>query len=136
MNILRSRIAGPVLGLLAIFAVEIAIMAYLRATGRHLGLPLSLLTAATLTAPAFWLACVYWRRIDEAARDAQKTAWFWGGALGMAAGFVALSLYVRLGLVPDGIRPGSLLIYGALATVAFQLVGFHIAWAYWWWKRR
>ncbi|WP_309087618.1 hypothetical protein [Phenylobacterium sp.] len=91
--------------------------------------------------PALWLTWLYWRRIDEAARDAQKTAWFWGGSAGLGVGFAA-SMYVAvrdptfLGLLPPNATPAELVHAGAFGVVIAQFAGFLLAWAFWWWSKR
>jgi hypothetical protein len=81
----------------------------------------------------------YWSDIDEAAREAQKWAWYWGGSIGMGVAAVALTMNpfgVVDAVIPAGADRRSLLIYGAGIVMFGQLVGFHLAWAYWWWSRR
>src|SRR5512139_1580297 len=50
-------------------------------------LPRGLLLAASILVivAMFAASVVYWRNIDEAAREAHKFAWFWGGTGGMLA---------------------------------------------------
>ncbi|MBL8554782.1 MAG: hypothetical protein JNL41_10925 [Phenylobacterium sp.] len=81
----------------------------------------------------------YWRGIDEAAREAQKWAWYWGGSIGMGVAAVGLAMnpFDVVGLlVPAGADRRSLLLHGAGVVMFGQLIGFHLAWAYWWWSRR
>lgn len=84
----------------------------------------------------------YWRRIDEAAREAQKTAWFWGGSVSMGVA----TLYVLGVLAPSASRDIAMLdlspeqvpafVGGFLLCVVAQLIGFAVCWAGWWWARR
>ena len=94
-----------------------------------------------LTAPAVRLTRLSWLAIDEAAREAQQSAWLWGGSLGMGAGLLLIVVASQGalglgGLVPADATPVKLLMRGALMTVAGQLAGFFVAWAYWWWRHR
>jgi hypothetical protein len=79
----------------------------------------------------------YWREIDEAAREAQKWAWYWGGSLGMGLGLSATASHaIEISQwFPDATRH-QLMTYGAGVVLAGQIIGFHVAWAYWWWSRR
>lgn len=81
----------------------------------------------------------YWRLIDEAAREAQKSAWLWGGLIGMCLALVGLKLnplgVVDL-IVPAGLDRASLLNRGAWILAFAQLAGFLLTWAFWWWRRR
>ncbi|CAN7278141.1 hypothetical protein [Brevundimonas sp. LjRoot202] len=82
----------------------------------------------------------WWRGIDEAAREAHKWAWWWGGSGGMAFGAILLiTLTARDGVLPVATRELSaadLVVGGMMTILLFQLVGYAIAWAAWWLKRR
>jgi putative transcriptional regulator len=76
---------------------------------RWVGLPL--LSAAALVALGSTL--LHWRAVDEAAREAHKSAWYWGGMAG-TIGFAAVAWAMSApavrrrgpgGLVRDGRRP-------------------------------
>ncbi|WP_337186554.1 hypothetical protein [Phenylobacterium sp.] len=85
-----------------------------------------------------WLVAGYWRSLDEAAREAQKWAWYWGGSIGMGVGAIAI-VFEPLGvaaLLPAAASRADLLAYGAGVVMAAQLLGFLIAWAWWWGSRR
>lgn len=97
---------------------------------------ISLMLAAVFAVSIWW-----WRRVDEAAREAHKWSWFWGGSCGMLVGFVfMLTLSVRdtaLSLpVWVGSSPVEILNAGMMSILLFQLAGYAIAWAWWWWTRR
>lgn len=82
----------------------------------------------------------WWRGLDEAAQEAHKWAWWWGGNLGFViggAGIVAASL-AGIELPPhDVAHTDSVLIaVGALAVIAAQAVGYTVAWCGWWMARR
>ena len=91
------------------------------------------------------VASVRWMRvIDEAAREAHKSAWFWGGSVGLLAAMPILMMAVlpqtadwRL---PDWFfgrtDPMAYAAMGAWALISLMLLGYGVAWAWWWWKRR
>jgi hypothetical protein len=93
---------------------------------------------------ALGVGVAWMRSIDEAAREAHKSAWFWGGSAGMAVGGVALIM----ASLPQAERleipawyagrsdPATYAATGAVAMMALMLAGYAVAWAWWWWKRR
>jgi hypothetical protein len=132
-----------VLILLAVIAPVLATPFVLRMSGWHPPLELRLLIAILVVTPAMVATCNYWRSIDEAAREAQKWAWFWGGSIGMAVGILAISIaFVRpewldiAALLPEHATALHGMFVGAAAMIAAQLIGFVLAWAWWWARRR
>lgn len=89
------------------------------------------------------LSVVWMRSIDEAAREAHKAAWFWGGCGGMSVGgvFVILaglpqSAGLRLpSLFADRFDPAAWAATGAMAMLLLMLAGYGIVWAWWWLAR-
>jgi len=88
---------------------------------------------------------VFWmRNIDEAAREAHKSAWFWGGTGGMAAGGVLVILASlpqaeSLNLAAwftDRTDPAAYMATGAFAMLTLMIVGYALAWVWWWLARR
>ncbi len=81
----------------------------------------------------------WWRRIDEAAREAHKWAWWWGGCTGMGlAAVAAVALGHVRGVMPDALisaPPEHLLSIGGLAAILCQIVGYTVAWCVWWLRR-
>ena len=87
-----------------------------------------------------------WRVTDEAAREAHKSAFFWGGSFGAFFGVVALILWTSFSLdrktrALDMLalwhgawphQPLTLLVLGAAGIVLVQSAGYAIAWAIWW----
>ena len=102
--------------------------------------PLSLALSATV---AFCLggSIIHWRLLDEAQREAHKTAWFWGGSMGMLVGLlVAIAV---MALAPDRIvtlnpggEPDDYLRLGIMWILLTQAAGYGLAWLFWWWSRR
>ncbi|SJM49944.1 hypothetical protein FM111_02160 [Brevundimonas diminuta 3F5N] len=86
---------------------------------------------------SFW----WWSRLDEAAREAHKWAWYWGGSTGMLIGLVLMMVLTTRPAdiaVPAslGETPADLIGAGMLAILLFQLTGYGLAWAWWWLGRR
>ena len=93
---------------------------------------------------ALVVALVWMRFIDEAAREAHKFAWYWGGLSGLATGGV----FVILATLPQaasfdaqamfGVRddPAAYMALGATLLAAVMTAGYLVAWAAWWLKRR
>lgn len=99
--------------------------------------------ALGVAAGALWFCVVYWKRLDEAAREAHKFAWYWGGSLGLAVSGLLVGLLARGADASAFLWPGfesnatGYLMTGALAVVTAQLVGYALVWAGWWlWKGR
>lgn len=79
----------------------------------------------------------YWRGIDELARDAHKTAWFWGASAGLLFSWAPLCVAYGLQSVraaPDPYLAGAYV--GALAVVGAQLLGYGVFWVGFWLRNR
>ncbi|MFN3878316.1 MAG: hypothetical protein ACK4MH_08060 [Brevundimonas sp.] len=99
------------------------------------GLFLVAVMAATLAVTVWW-----WRRLDEAAREAHKWAWYWGGSAGMMLGLaLVLTLATRdvdlARFLPADASSGDLVVGGMLSILLFQLAGYTLAWGWWWLAR-
>ena len=89
---------------------------------------------------AGWATVVYYRRLDEAALEAHKFAWLWGAQTGLfLVAMAALLLLTR----PDVELPAlvgedrtAAFVDGVFASVAAVAVGYGIAWAVWWLRKR
>lgn len=134
----RSPAARLILGLAIGVAILLALAYAIQFSDIPRGVPLTLGIALAWGVPVSWLVLKYWRGIDEAAREAQKSAWFWGGTLGGAVGALAILLpqFRLIDLVPPGATPADLMSYGAIGVVVAQLTGFLAAWIFWWWSKR
>ena len=82
----------------------------------------------------------WWRALDEAAREAHKWAWWWGGNLGFIVGGAAVVIAALAGvnLLPAAVPHNdalSLFLFVS-AAVAAQAVGYGVAWCGWWITRR
>lgn len=82
------------------------------------------------------------RAIDEAAREAHKAAWFWGGCGGMAVGCAVLIMTVlpqsadwRFPTIAGRMDPAAYAATGAFAMLALMVAGYTVVWAWWWLTR-
>jgi hypothetical protein len=140
MNALRPT--RPLLGLVLLLALVIAFAVVPRALHLAWGAPVALTVLAVAVVAALWLGGVYWSRIDEAAKEAQKTAYFWGGSFGGAIG----ALLVFWLCVPSGsaayhwltgaLPHMPLMVLGVGVVLIVQTVGFLLGWAIWWGAKR
>ena len=94
--------------------------------------------ALLAVAAGFIASVVYWRNIDEAAREAHKFAWFWGGSGGLLVmpplGFLITS--DRLVTVMGQRSPGEWVVFGMAAMLGAQIIGYGLVWAGWWLRQR
>lgn len=99
--------------------------------------------AVLIMSLSLWLGAAWMQRIDEAAREAHKAAWFWGGSGGMAVGGIFLILASspsaeRLALpswFAGRTDPAAYAATGAVAILALMLIGYGLVWGWWWLKR-
>jgi hypothetical protein len=142
---LKRLLVWTALGILGVFAVAFIggiAAGYLTAKG-YVTEDQALLSvmgpiAAVLMLGALAIGWVWMRSIDEAARTAHKTAWFWGGSAGMALGGVG----VILAMLPSAERwtvdlggrtdPAYYMAAGAFGMICLLCLGYTIAWAWWW----
>ena len=138
MSWFRSPSGKAVVALLAATGLMFAVVMVTRMSGLNppAGVRLGIGLAAAL--PAVWFVFNYWRSLDEAAQEAQKWAWFWGGSTGLGFGVLfigfwpgALQILTRADASPE-----KLMLAGATTVMAAQLICFLLAWAFWWWRRR
>ena len=145
---MASRIA-PWRWIVALFALSFglgAVLAVFSAMSREAGpvlIAAMVLVVVGLSALAVWLTTKYWSRIDEAAREAHKWAWFWGGNIAIVPavlGFVLLVERPDLGtpLLPGfEPTPAHYVATGGLLVLLLLMAGYVIAWVGWWlWKGR
>lgn len=136
----RPRGVLPKLGLIGLLGVAAG---FALSRGAGLDPPPSLRWGVFAVSLVFavWLTLIYWRRIDEAAREAQKSAWFWGSGCGALVGFAGVMSLVSQdptmgGWLPPDASAADLVQVGATAVLTCQVIGFFIAWAIWWWRMR
>jgi len=96
--------------------------------------------AVTVMVGAMVISVAWMRSIDEAAREAHKAAWFWGGCGGMSVGGVFLILaslpQAETLSIPawfDGrTDPAAYAATGAFGMMLLMLIGYTVVWAWWW----
>ena len=122
----------------------ITLMALLMGPAKALGSAgLPVLTAVV----AGWglaFAGMAWQRTDEAAREAHKFAAFWGAPFAMLAllvGFPVVAMTVFGAKFPPGPAmltgsPWGLVMAGVMLAGVAQGLGYLVAWAAWWLRRR
>jgi NADH:ubiquinone oxidoreductase subunit 6 (subunit J) len=102
---------------------------------------LALVLIGTLVV-VFVFSLDWWRGLDEAAQEAHKWAWWWGGSAGMSLGLIVLVALLRLGAaqaIPESVTnksPEDLIYLGAMGMLVCQMAGYVVAWAAWWLRRR
>lgn len=81
---------------------------------------------------------VYWRNIDEAAREAHKFAWFWGGSgsILVAAPLALLIGDDRLTALAGQHTSSEWFAIGVFSLLVFQLTAYVLVWAVWWIRQR
>lgn len=79
----------------------------------------------------------WWLGLDEAAQEAHKWAWWWGGNLGFIAGGIGFALFALSGTqLLSQLSPNALIGTGFAAAMVAQSAGYGIAWLWWWQSRR
>lgn len=98
--------------------------------------------AVVAMAGAMAISIAWMRAIDEAAREAHKAAWFWGGCGGMCLGGVLLIMTS----LPQSARwtftafdgrtdPAAYAATGAFGMMMLMTLGYTVVWAWWWLTR-
>lgn len=141
---MKSARTPAALGLVGI-AASVLVLGLIGGVGagwlsRQAGLRGTIATAvlmALVLGAGVGVSALWWRRLDEAAREAHKWAWYWGGSLGMVVGLVGvLTLSARAvdisPLFRPDMRPVDLIVAGMMSILVFQIVGYALAWAWWW----
>ena len=99
--------------------------------------------AVLMMAGAMWGGAAWMGSIDEAAREAHKSAWYWGGTGGMAVagvGVIMASLPQASSLTLVGINgrtdAAAYMAAGAIGLLVLMMLGYGVAWGIWWLARR
>lgn len=143
-------LAKTALGLVGLFVVIFIVGVVAGYLGAHNDLPretvelwLLAITAPFIMVGALWLGAAWMRSIDEAAQEAHKASWYWGGTAGMAVGMIAIMMAqlpqtqgLQFAPVWDRTDPAVYMAAGAMGMVGLMLVGYIIVWAWWWLARR
>ncbi|MET4682206.1 hypothetical protein [Brevundimonas faecalis] len=145
--ILHSALAFGLV-ILAAFIMG-GVLGYLKATGQDINTGSAALWtvgvfAVVTMAISLWIMLRWMSSIDEAAQEAHKWAWFWGGSGGMAVGGVL----VMMASLPQAAAinipawyagrtdPAVYAATGGFAMLTLMMIGYGVAWAWWWLGRR
>jgi len=135
MNWIRTPTGRNILLLSGAFVIPLGFAAAVAFGGLEVAEPVRLGIMLGAGAVAAWLVGAYWKGLDEAAREAQKSAGFWGGSFGTLAGLILLML--PFDLLPTAAEtPRMLMVHGGMVVALCNVAGFFVAWAWWWWSRR
>ncbi len=92
---------------------------------------------------SIWIGAAWMASIDEAAREAHKWSWYWGGSVGLAVGGVLVILsttpVARGWTVPvllGDATPAGYAATGAMGILGLMMVSYLLAWGLWWLRRR
>ena len=120
-----AGLAGAALGVLIALADKLNLAA---------PAPVLALAAAAAMAALAWVSVVYWRHLDEAAREAHKFAWLWGGTGGLLLLPPAAALLSSSALVAGfgAQSPLAWVFGGVIAVLTMQILGYGAVWAGWW----
>jgi hypothetical protein len=97
---------------------------------------------AIMMVPSILYSIFWWREVDEAVKEAHKSAWFWGGSSGISMGFIGLAINRYFMLHLDVWFSKTFYLEhapfeaGFLMALFMMTIGYGIAWVYWWMKRR
>ena len=139
------RDIAVICAVVALFFAAIGWASVVRASGGDMlqQNPLSLwaLIAASLLLVAV-VTAIWWRNIDEAAREAHKWSWYWGGSAGLSGVLVLFLLVYMTGgsfgrdTIASAGLTGRELELGMATGALLPVIGYTIAWVIWWWRRR
>ena len=125
------------------------VLGYLEAKGQDINTSSAALWAVGVFAALTMLISLgvglkWMSSIDEAAQEAHKWAWFWGGSGGMAVGgvLVIMASLPQAAVInipawySDRTDPAAYAATGAFAMLTLMIIGYGVAWAWWWLGRR
>jgi len=130
---------ASVLGLCVIFGLLVGgASGFINDMGGAIADPLRAILLTITVVFVLAISLIWWRGADEAVREAHKWAWYWGGSVGIAAGMVVFALLSwdsRLIALPP-LEPADAVMIGMTLILGLQVVGYTVAWAIWWLRRR
>lgn len=138
VTLVASFAAAMVMGIAAAFLADVG-----KARPEFAGYSLVAISLSVIVVMALmlWLCARWWRAADEAAREAHKWSWYWGGSTGLALGGVPFILLYTMPQTAEALLPADLttaqaVLLGMALLGGFQLVGYGLFWAGWWLARR
>ena len=97
-----------------------------------------LLSIVSFVYGAYWM-----KSIDEAAQEAHKWSWYWGGSAGLAAsmvlfllGFAPATQSWSIPTISGRTDPMAYALTGGLSLMLLLIIGYAVCWAWWWGSRR
>lgn len=147
-KLILQSVIGVGLIVLAAFATG-GVLGFLDAKGQDINTSSAALWAVGVFAAvtmliSLWVGLKWMTSIDEAAQEAHKWAWYWGGSGGMAVGGVLVIMaslpQAAMIQIPawysDRADPAAYAATGAFGMLTLMLIGYGVAWAWWWLGRR
>jgi hypothetical protein len=124
----RQKAIWAALGMAVVATLGTGVMAALLFRDGPERLPLSLiiLACAVLIGLAVLATVPWWRKLDDMARDAHLTSWYWGASFGGGGALLVAA-------VIDGKGP---LFLGAIMVFGSQAVAYVLCWLVWWARHR
>ena len=99
--------------------------------------------ALVLAGLSYWFGAVWMKSIDEAAQEAHKWSWYWGGSAGLGVAMVAYFLsfmpearHWDIPTLMGRTDPVAYAVTGGVIVIGLLIVGYSVAWAFWWLQRR
>ena len=90
------------------------------------------------------VSLLYWRRLDETAREAHKFSWLWGSSVAILIVIAIASLItIKVGffgpfpaLLDAQLSPSVAYTYGIFSVLGLQIVAYGVVWVLWWLRMR
>jgi len=151
MNRSPAHRLPPAVWLFAAVGLALAVLVAAWGLGPNLtagAKPAGLMLIGLLVLGGTAFGCLHWRALDETAREAHKSAWFWGGSTGLALFSFALVVLMLFPTAGDALADYAAANRGHIHPTAFailmgfmgcfvaQTAGYALAWGGWWLKRR
>ncbi|WP_292050553.1 MULTISPECIES: hypothetical protein [unclassified Brevundimonas] len=99
--------------------------------------------AVVLSLGSFVYGAYWMKSIDEAAQEAHKWSWYWGGSAALTVGMVMFVLSFApatekwdVPTLHHRTDPVAYAASGAFGLMLLLIIGYSIAWAWWWFSRR
>lgn len=148
MATMKGRVA-VVMGFMLICMIAGGAMGYVQAaaesqpSGRQ-GMIWALLPIAIIFAGiSFWVGALWMKSIDEAAQEAHKWSWYWGGSAGLAVAMIGYAISFlpeaaqwALPTISGRTDPVAYAVTGGLFVIGLLIAGYTVAWGLWWFQRR
>ena len=150
MKLPQGRLVKPLASFVLLMVAAVVLAFVIAVVGRASGFSLDLsalaamsVAAVLLMAGALWVGAIWMRSIDEAAQEAHKSAWYWGGCAGMCIGGVAVILahlpqaetWRMPSWIPGRLDAVAYAATGAMMMLLLMIAGYLVVWAWWWLAR-